>query len=166
MGETDCRNGRDGRSTMASANSETLWGDVSVVRRAKMKLCASPPPPHPPSARQAQLGADVSVQGNVARDSKRQRLGVEDSMIEGEGKPLKVVYWNVANIPAKDIDTFLGDLDEELQWDVLILFECSAARREIHLSGVRRAGHLVAAQPFENGRRAGALVFSSTSTGA
>ena len=108
---------------MASANSETLWGDVSVVRRAKNGLCASPPPPHPPSACQAQLDADASVQGNVARESKWQRQGVEDSTIEGEGKPLKVVYWNVANIPAKDIDIFLGDLDEELQWGVLILFD-------------------------------------------
>ena len=43
-------------------------------------------------------------------------------MIDGEGKPLKVVYWKVA-MPAKDIDFCLGDLDEELQWDVLILLD-------------------------------------------
>ena len=33
---------------------------------------------------------------------------------------MKVVYWNVAGIPAREIDKLLGDLDKELQWDVLI----------------------------------------------
>ena len=48
------------------------------------------------------------------------------------GSPLKVVYWNVAGIPAGEIDKFLGDLDKELQWDVLMLLEFSAARHEVH----------------------------------
>ena len=77
---------------MASANSETQWGDVSVVRRAKINgLCASLPSPHPLSTCQALLGAEARVQGSVARESKWLRQGVEDSTIEGEGKPLKVV---------------------------------------------------------------------------
>jgi hypothetical protein len=74
-------------------------------------------------------------------------------------RPLKVVYWNVAGINAGEIDTFLAQLDMDLQWDVLVLLEFSAARKETHLSGVRQSGHLVSAQPFEHGRRAGCLVF-------
>ena len=70
-----------------------------------------------------------------------------------------MVYWNVAGINAGDIDTFLAQLDFDIQWDVLVLLEFSAAYKEMHLSGVRRAGHLVSAQPFEHGRRAGCLVF-------
>ena len=81
------------------------------------------------------------------------------STIEGNEVPLKVVCWNVAGISARDIDTFLGGLDEELQWDILILPGCSVARRELLPVGFRHAGHLVAAQPFANSRRAGALVF-------
>ena len=74
-------------------------------------------------------------------------------------RPLKVVYWNVAGINAEDIDAFLAQLVFVIHWDVLLLLEFSAARSELHLSGVRQAGHLVSAQPFEHGRRAGCLVF-------
>ena len=163
------------RRPLSRAGWPKNYGFCELGNVVGRRFCGSPrgegtlrelPPPHLYSDHQAQPGADVRGQGNVARESTLQRQGVEDSTIESEGKPLKVVYWNVANIPAKDIDTFLGDLDKELQWDVLVLLEFWAARREIHLSGVRRAGHLVAAQPFANGRRAGALVFSSTTTGA
>ena len=77
------------------------------------------------------------------------------------GDPLVVVYWNVAGIAARHIDDFLFDLENEVLWDVLILIEFSAARQELHLSGVRKSGHLVCSQPYSVGRRAGALVFHS-----
>ena len=83
------------------------------------------------------------------------------SAVNDGGKPLKVVYWNVASIPGAGIDVFLKDLDDELQWDILILLEFSGARLCVQLSGIRSAGHLVAAQPVAAGRRAGALVFHS-----
>ena len=77
------------------------------------------------------------------------------------GKPLVVVYWNVAGIGVGSIDDFLFDMENEVLWDVLILVEFSAARTELHLSGVRRSGHLVCSQPYSIGRRAGALIFHS-----
>ena len=75
------------------------------------------------------------------------------------GDPLVVVYWNVAGVAASNIDLFLNDLENEILWDVLILVEFSAARRELHLSGIRTNGHLVCAQPYQIGKRAGAVVF-------
>ena len=75
------------------------------------------------------------------------------------GDPLMVVYWNVAGIAAANIDQFLFDMEKEVKWDVLILIEFSAARGELLLSGVRKSGHLVRAQPYSIGRRAGALIF-------
>ena len=70
-----------------------------------------------------------------------------------------VVYWNVAGIAASNIDGFLNDMENEVLWDVLILVEFSAARNELHLSGIRTSGHLVCAQPYSLGKRAGAIVF-------
>ena len=72
-----------------------------------------------------------------------------------------VVYWNVAGIAAGNIDTFLDDMDQEVAWDALILVEFPAARKEIHLSGIRKMGHLVCSQPYQIGRRAGAIIFHS-----
>ena len=78
---------------------------------------------------------------------------------EVKGQPLVVVYWNVAGIPFNKVDIFWEDLGDRGRWDVLILLEFSAARKPMALSGVRESGHLVNAQPYEHGRRAGALVF-------
>ena len=75
------------------------------------------------------------------------------------GDPLMVVYWNVAGIAAGNIDQFLLDMENEVKWDVFILVEISAARGELQLSGVRRSGHLVCAQPYSIGMRAGAPIF-------
>ncbi len=72
-----------------------------------------------------------------------------------------MVYWNVAGVKAAEIDTFLEQLDSDLRWGVLVLLEFSHAHREVFLSGVRRAGHLVSAQPWGHGRRLGALVFNA-----
>ena len=80
-----------------------------------------------------------------------------DNTIAGE--PLVVVYWNVAGVATRNIDLFLNDLENEILWDVLILVEFSAARRELHLSGIRTNGHLICAQPYQIGKRAGAIVF-------
>ena len=143
---------------MASVDSGTSWGDALSVRRVKSRLCAEDPPPIPHVDYWAMPIIHVG-DGVAGAESKWLEQEGDYSTMEGNEVPLKVVYWNVAGIPARDIDSFLGDLYEELQWDILILFEFSVARRELLLSGVRQAGHLVAAQPFANGRRAGALVF-------
>ncbi len=145
---------------MASQDSSTPWGSGgSAVLRAESELCAVRL--IPPSPVDCQSLTDVQGgSAGASRESKRPNRGGEYSATEDK-VPLKVVCWNVAGINAGEIDTFLGVLDIELQWGVLILLELSAARSELHLSGVRQAGHLVSAQPFENGRRAGALVFTN-----
>ena len=56
-----------------------------------------------------------------AGESTWPKQGAEYSTVEDNGKPLKVVCWNVAGILARVIVAFLGDLDEELQRDVFIL---------------------------------------------
>ena len=58
-------------------------------------------------------------------EPKLPRLRGVYSAVNDGGKPLKVVYWNVATIPAAGTDDFLKDLDDELQWDILILLEYS-----------------------------------------
>ena len=58
----------------------------------------------------------------ASRESEQPNCGVEYSATEDK-VPLKVVYWNVAGINVGEIDTFLGQLDGELQWGVLILLE-------------------------------------------
>ena len=63
-------------------------------------------------------------------------------------------------VRAADIDTLLEHLDVDLRWGVLVLLECSHARHELFHSGIRRAGHLVSAQPWQPRRRAGALIFN------
>ena len=99
-------------------------------------------------------------------DSAGQIVSGQSSALPNEGRdntiagePLVVVYWNVAGVAARNIDLFLNDLENEILWDVLILVEFSAARRELHLSGIRTNGHLICAQPYQIGRRAGAIVF-------
>jgi hypothetical protein len=95
----------------------------------------------------------------VDADEKRERVTiVEDTTAVERGNQLVVVYWNVAGIPKAAINQFLIDLDAEVMWDILILLEFSVALSETHTSGLTGSGHLVIAQPFCKGRRAGAII--------
>ncbi len=112
-----------------------------------------------PPARSA-WPCSVVEDAGVRREPRPAPRGLEGHTTQAEQSPLKVVYWNVAGVKASEIDTFLEQLDADLCWDVLVLLEFSHARHDIHLSGVRRAGHLVSAQPWLPHRRAGALIFN------
>ena len=106
-----------------------------------------------PSAGPAEVGMDQARPGGPPSVGSVARM---------DTRPLKVVYWNVAGINVRDIDDFFDNLDFDIQWGVLVLLEFSAAYKEMHLSGVRRAGHLLCAQPNLPGRRAGGSCISST----
>ena len=82
----------------------------------------------------------------------------EDTTAVARDSQLVVVYWNVAGIPKPAINQFLLDLEGEVMWDILILLEFSWALSEPHLSGLTSNGHLVKAQPYGKGRRAGAII--------
>ena len=92
---------------MASSNIGTSWGEVLPVRRAENEPCAKGTNLSPHVDHLALLGNNVSERG-AGGESTWPKQGAEYSTVEGNGKPLKVVYWNVAGIPAGDIDTFLG----------------------------------------------------------
>ncbi len=96
--------------------------------------------------------------GQRSDQSCTETKGVDSTI---SAKPLVVVYWNVAGIAVSNIDNFLDDMENEVMWDVLILVEISAARKELDLSGIRKSGHLVCSQPYSIGRRAGALILHS-----
>ena len=113
----------------------------------------------PPAESLAMPGICVGAVG-PRRESKPQPCGERGYSTTADRVPLKVVYWNVAGVRAADIHAFLEQLDVDLRWAVLVLLECSQARHEFFLSGVRQAGHLVSAQPWERGRRVGSLVFN------
>ena len=152
---------------MTFQDDGTPWGSGVADRpRAERELCAD----RESKQMQPERGrVDSTAGGQTFNDAAPLGAGVYQTRSGGlppngceardDVRPLKVVYWNVAGINAGDIDTFLAQLDFDIQWDVLVLLEFSAAYKEMHLSGVRRAGHLVRAQPFEHGRRAGCLVF-------
>ena len=129
-----------------------------LAGHARRGPCVNRHLPNPP-ARSA-LPCSVVEEAGVLREPRSTLRGLEGHTTEAEQSPLKVVYWNVAGVKASEIDTFLEQLDADLRWDVLVLLEFSHARHDIHLSGVRRAGHLVSAQPWLPHRRAGALIFN------
>ncbi len=101
-----------------------------------------------PPARRACPDSVVADTGGHGESGPAPR-GLGGHTIQAEQPPLKVVYWNVAGVRAADIDTFLEHIDVDLRWGVLILLEFSHARHELFLSGIRRAGHLVSAQPWQ-----------------
>jgi hypothetical protein len=119
-------------------------------------------------------GVETFVRGEQSRADARRREGSprmttpprgdgvdivdEGGRVEG-GNQLVVIYWNVAGIPKSGIDQFLSDLEDDVKWDILILLEFSVARSETHTTGMRENGHFVSAQPYSEGRRAGAIVF-------
>ena len=142
---------------MVPPSISTLWGSSGErARRVWWKPCMSGSQRNSPASR----ACPDSVVGDAGGhgESRATPRGLGGHTIQAEQPPLKVVYWNVAGVRAADIDTFLEHLDDDLRWDVLILLEFSHARHEIHLSGIRRAGHLVSAQPWQPRRRAGALI--------
>ena len=151
---------------MTFQDDGTPWGSGVADRpRAERELCADreskqrqPERGRVNSTERGQTSNDAGPLGAGAYPTRSGGLPPNGSDAREGARPLKVVYWNVAAINAGDIDTFLAQLDIDIQWDVLVLLEFSAAYKEMHLSCVRRAGHLVSAQPFEYGRRAGCLV--------
>jgi hypothetical protein len=128
------------------------------ARRVRSRPCTSRRWRNPP----ARWACPDSVVGDagVRGESGPAPRGFGRHTNQAEQLPLRVVYWNVAGVKASDIDTFLEHIDVDPRWDVLILLECSHARHEIFLSGIRRAGRLVSAQPWQPRRRAGALIFN------
>ena len=109
------------------------------------------------STRGIALGAGPNAEVDT---SPAGTTNAEDTATMDRGSQLVVVYWNVAGIPKAGIDLFLEDLDKEVMWDILILLEFSVARSETHTSGMRESGHLVKAQPYSAGRRAGAIIIN------
>ncbi len=99
------------------------------------------PFPPPPAERQPMAGF---CGGAVkTRRESAQPSGGRGYSTPADNVPLKVVYWNVAGVRAADIDAILDQLDfVYVQWDVLVLLECSHARHELFLSGVRQSGHV------------------------
>ncbi len=85
---------------------------------------------------------DADQAGPIGQRSDQSCTEANGGYSTTAAKPLVVVYWNVAGIAVSNTDNLLDDMENEIMWDVLVLVECSVARQELHLSGIRKNGYL------------------------
>ena len=73
---------------------------------------------------------------------------------------LRIYSWNVRGCRTADFDTFLGDLENDLSWSILLLQEFTASR--FHERFESSAGHLVFLAPPIEGSRACCIVIHAS----